>query len=61
MLHFKPCIPEQWNGIKINYDYDGREFVFEIIQENEKIRLIVNGEPQDGLSVALKVDNLIEV
>ena len=61
MLHFKPCIPEQWNGIKINFNYGGREFVFEIIQENGKIRLIVNGEPQDGLSVALKAKNLIEV
>ena len=61
MLHFKPCIPPEWNSLKIKYQFEGKEFDIELVQENEKIKLIVNGETQEGLSVALKANDLIEV
>ena len=57
MLYFKPCVPDEWPNIKIDYNYEDTIYHIEIILEkftdNHKNKLIVNGETQPDMSFNL--------
>ena len=58
ILHFKPCIPEDWPSVKITYHYEAKVYAIELVQQkmlyNNVIKLVVNGVAQHGLSFDLE-------
>ena len=63
-LHFNPCIPEDWPGVKIKYTYNSKLYNIELVQEKQgqKITqsLLVDGIKQENLIFNFnEVDKLI--
>ena len=54
IIKFHPCIPEDWPSIKIVYNFNSKEYMFEIFQQvNEGqhlTQLFVNGIKQNDMS-----------
>ena len=52
-LYFTPCIPEDWPSVKLTYHNRDITYAIEIIQQNLLdelvIKLMVNGEQQEGM------------
>ena len=61
-LYFKPCIPEAWTSVKILYTHMDIVYAVELVQEKindvSVIKLVLNGEPCNGMSVTLKAPEL---
>jgi cyclic beta-1,2-glucan synthetase len=65
MLHFTPCIPEEWASVKLTYHFHDAVYNIEMIQEDadgkQITKLIVNGEEHEGMALLLtpKNENMI--
>ena len=57
VLHFTPCIPEEWASVKIMYQHWDASYNIEIVNEKYSethvAKLVVNGETQAGMSFSL--------
>ena len=55
LLYFKPCIPDDWQSVKINYRYMDTSYEIELkkLQGNKQGKLIVDGRAQANTSLNL--------
>jgi len=57
-LFFTPCIPAEWNLLKVNYRYMDTMYEIELkkVQNNELVKLIVDGKEESNAFISLLND-----
>lgn len=58
ILHFTPCIPAEWDLLKVNYRYMDTMYEIELkkVQTNEPSKLIVDGKKESNTFISLVND-----
>ncbi len=61
ILNFIPCIPAEWNSLKINYRYMDTMYEIELKkkQNNEPAKLIVDGKEESNTFISMVNDGAI--
>ncbi|HZV70743.1 MAG TPA: glucoamylase family protein [Saprospiraceae bacterium] len=61
-LHFKPCLPTEWNSVRVNYMFKETMYAIEITQEENGIAeviIVVDDEEQQGDVLILTDDGKV--
>jgi cellobiose phosphorylase len=59
MLWFEPCIPENWNSLRVKYGYLNTNYEIEIIQSSSftnELGITVDGVDQKGKNLVMNDD-----
>ncbi len=60
-LYFQPCLPEEWDSIKIQYRFVSTEYRIELRQskENLQTKIIINGHEESNDFISLVDDGFV--
>ena len=60
-LYFSPCLPEEWDAVKVQYRYLTTVYQIEIrqVKESTGIKTVINGQEENGEFISLVDDGLV--